>query len=407
MALAFNAVLSVPDEGLLTVGEFLTQHKFDREGEFSFNSPPYPGICAVNQGPECVTDVKVYKAPLFEIKTEEGLYLEASGTTRILVLPSTGIAKWVQVSQLKPGYVVFNGVGNNVEGNSQFFQTTAHARLWGACACWESRHGKPVFCTLNSVQRNLLRFWAEEVFQQPIFVELDSYAKFTGLVEPANAFWADLVGRAVLPDTLAQVRKSSLDRQAAWLAGVSLTKGYWSFDDFEIELEHKEVAETFQWVAANLGVRFGRYVTLNTFGSKRWKLYLKGDSDFKKCCEIIWEGYDLPKVWDIGKPMKVYVHPNITETLNLANRILTRYSQKPCDVSNYERDNFVLVARHIRRFCKTRMETRIWETLVLAGNEIIQTDSVTGVAQWSPSLVAGFKVTGSQIVANNALVASY
>lgn len=406
MALAFNAVLSMPDFGLVTVQELLSKYKFDREGEFGFRIP-YPDICAVALDPECLTDAKVYRAQKYEVKTEEGLYLEASGATRLLTLPPSGIAKWVQVSQLKPGCVIFNGVGNRVEGKENFFPTLAHARLWGACACWESRHKKPFFCTLNSVQRNLLRFWSEEVYQQSIFQDLDSFSKFTGLVEPSNDFWVETVRNAISPEVLYQIRCSSLENQAAWLAGVSLTKGYWSFNDFEIELEHKAVAETFQWLAANLGIRFGRYITLNTFGDQRWKLYLKGAEDFKRALEIIWVDQDLPKVWDIGSPSNVYIHPNITYTLHLANKILLRFNQPLCNTLSPERSNLVETARRIRRFCKSRMERRVWETLVLAGNEIVQTDIVTGVPQWDTDLVAGLKVTGNQIVANNALVASY
>ena len=346
--------------------------------------------------------------PTITVYTEDGHTIKGTPTHRVLILPENGIARWCELSNLRPGNEIIVSVGHQASNekvvtlseetsDSVKIQLTLDeeqpmALMLGALAGCELRHGEYWFLYTSSDVKSQFLTWCFDSLQEmgSPFQDSSGFQSFSGLAKINLGFWTTLVKRCT-EDYPKLLRKASLNAQIAWASGLALTRGEWTVDDLEFEIESKEVATTLRLILENLGVRVTFYESLNTFGALRYKMALRSYVDQQRFYKIFLANRRKPKAWE-----KKYVRENdetheyLRETLKIAKEYLCKeprlnklihdksnnitlplgptmaFSIDPEDTS---KENLQMAADLLRPYAKTKRAGRALETLTLMSQE--------------------------------------
>jgi RecA/RadA recombinase len=210
------------------------------------------------------------------------------------------------------------------------------------------------------------------------------------------------------PEFLRLIRTSSSVLQKAWAAGLSLTRGQWTDGYLEVELISEEVARVFQAVCENMGIRWFRFMTLNTFGEPRWKLSLRSRIDQQRAEKILWKDFTIPNTWEKFYSEDEDDNPPIaTKTIEKALAILKTYDQPTADIDpeDTSKEAFELLLKRISPLPKkNNLVDRVANTLMYLADSRVTFDFVQAVTSGGKAECYDLSVPIGQHYAANGLV---
>lgn len=338
-------------------------------------------------------------AVTYKVSTLLGLSLEGSTDFRVLHLSESGVARWSQLSHLRPGdlLIVNTGCLAFEQETQSSEEKRAEYKFMGALAGHEFRSESLFIPTTNPTQRQAVRNWAKLAgFSNPFEQVGPSYTSFTGLARLKLDLVED-AKKAVSSKFLAKVRKSNQWLQKDWLTGLILTHGRWSGSeiqhDLELELVFDEVAETAQLIAQNLGIQLGRFQTLNTFGDCRTKLFLHSKRDQALANTLLFEDQIVPLSWKDRSVGEDSTESEIlSKTLQQARRLATSFGIVLPELS-VSRESLSDMASRIAKFCRTNRHAQLLLTLRIFADSNVGLDRVVGVEK-NPEKVDVFSLIG-------------
>jgi RecA/RadA recombinase len=397
-----DTLIPVPGQGLLTLEEITHQADWSQSDKGQFEpEATVPHTLGIPNVAGDVDATHLYYPGTIEtttLHTEHGHTLQGAATHRVLVLTEQGLARWTTLVNTRPGDTLITLSHTQVEGTKIPHPGThfdpervrAHPKeylsLLGALATAEIRLGALYLTTGSKRQRRAIKEWCQPLGITRPYKEDPEWNNFTGFIRLSPEL-TDIVEHATSPGTLRQVRTAPLWAQQAWAAGLSLTRGQWSGDYLEIELAHPEAARVFQSVCDNIGIRWTRYQTLNTFGDLRYKLSLRSRGDQQSAEKILWEGHQLPVAWKKQySPEEDDNHPHVKRTITLAKEALHKANQPHDDLDpdDTSKENCKLTLERLLVHRKTKTDHRVAETLHYLADERVQTDRATGTEKSGP-----------------------
>jgi len=367
MAVDKEAVVPIKNRGLLTLEEV-------------FQLPELPKVVTL-QGEMEVKKKPIHRSLGTVIHTQQGRDLKAATTQKFLIIPATGLARWTAGANLRPGDVMVVQFETKAWNTSKTPTETeiAYAALYGALATSEDRGEWHTLFTTTSLQRRQVQEWAQKSIGVTILEENTKWANFTGLLSIKKEH-VHLITTAKSHEYLTKIRTASKQEQKAWLNAVSTTKGFWTGDDFEIEVDSEEVAKTFKILSENFGIRTNKYQTLNVFGIGRFKVSLWSREDQQKAEKRIW-GEQLPRTWKKRYLRDEDELPQEAKLTFLESRnLLEKRGQKFDDVEieDLSRENAVAVINRVRGLAKGKNELRVLDTLEILSHRKVTFDIVVG-----------------------------
>jgi RecA/RadA recombinase len=334
------------------------------------------------------------------VTTEDGNELVASKTHRVLSLTNRGVLAWVMLRDLRLGDVLVKTVGQKVSGPSDkifqwllpvdteeiTLQKASTASFFGAMCGIETRDRSLYLLVTNPSQIRMVRQWAKEMTgddsANPFDKDVAEFSRFSGMARIQDGRWSELALEAV---KLAPgiIRTASLTAQLHWCAGMTLTRGVWTQNDLEIELESEDVAKTLHMILENLGVRAIIYPALDTFSREKVKVALRDRLAQQTAQQILWRGYDFSPDWK-GESVidQVETHDYIGETLERAKEALREegldHLADSIEVEDKDKDNLKEVAEMLfPSSLKKKTFDRIYQTLSLMASPCTYLDRVT------------------------------
>jgi recombination protein RecA len=334
------------------------------------------------------------------VMTEDGNELVGSKSHRLLVLTDRGILSWTMLRDMRLGDVLVKTVGQKVSGSSDkifqwslpkddeelTLQKASTASFFGAVCGAENRDGSIYILVTNPSQIRMIRTWAREMVGDPEVNPFDEdvaeFSRFSGMARVKDGRWAELVTKAisVVPGI---IRTSSLTAQAHWCAGLTLTRGVWTQNDLEMEIESQDVARTLHMVLENLGIRTIIYTSVDTFSRDRYKLALRDRLAQQEAQNTIWRGYTFSPDWR-GESVidQVETHEYLRQTLERAREALREEGMEEeangLDVEDLEKDNLDRVAGILFPLSRKKKSfDRVYQTLHLLASPCTYLDRVT------------------------------
>jgi RecA/RadA recombinase len=336
----------------------------------------------------------------YRVVTEDGNELVAAKTHRVLALTDRGVLAWVLMRDLRLGDVLVKTVGQRVSGQSdKIFQWSlpvddeeitlkkaSTASFFGAACGVETRDKSVYLLVTNPSQIKMVRQWAREMMEDdsvdPFDKDVAEFSRFSGMAKIQKGRWSELVLEAVktAPEV---IRTASLTAQSHWCAGLTLTRGVWTQNDLEMEIESEDVARTLHMTLENLGVRAIIYQSLDTFSREKFKVSLRDRLSQQAAQQIIWKGYSFSPDWR-GETVidKVETHDFLRQTLSRAKEMLLEegLSEKAetIDIEDLDKDNLKVVAEMIFHLSlRKKSFDRIFQTLHLMASPYTHLDRVT------------------------------
>lgn len=422
-----DTLITVPGEGILQMDELKDKATWRCDGDLKPDTVGRISLMVQATHGETEATHMYYAGRLqtIQLYTEQGHNICGSPTHRMLTLADNGIARWVTLQNARSGDQIISMVGANATGdtdilapwfnNSLPVNTEEGAALCGALATAEERNGEFWIPTITAVQRQIIAKWFSHFMPHVVAIEdTGKFTSFSGLLKLAPEV-RELVKSVTSREFLASVRKAKLNLQAAWIAGMTVINAKWTKNDLELEIENENVAKTFQAVSENLGVRWTRYSTLNTFGDIRYKLALRSRLDQQAAEALLWQDRYTPSTW-----LRQYAqeedecHPKAINTLITAKRILEKKGVSfDFDVDDLSKENMQEVSDVFRVNAKNQTEQRIADTLDLLANEKVSFDRVTGTERgevkqcWDFEVPIGHNYAANSLVSHNSTLAMH
>lgn len=424
--------INVPGEGILTMGELVRKGQWQEEpipnGVASLHKP----VCTLSPSADGQTEaVHAYYAgsqPTITLYTENGHNLRGTATHRVLTLPSNGIARWTTLANLRPSDILVGMAGMRISGQNrvlfhagpddpQFPDIISWegAALLGAVSTAEQRHDGHWLSTASVVQRRAVREWSRKTGLELVMEPTSPWTRFTGLAK-LTLVGLDLLKIATSPSFLKNIRTAPLDLQEAWLAGITLTKGQWTQNDLEVEIPDSEVARTAHAVSDNLGVRWARFTTLDTFGDPRTKLTLRSRADQQTAEETIWKNGQLPTTWQRHYSREEdETHHHAQATLSLACNLLEKAGKefKDIDSEDTSKENLQDVFSRCAPHARNQTQSRVVETLSTLAHPHTSLDRSVGTETsppascWDVHVPIGHHYAANGLVSHNSTLAMY
>jgi RecA/RadA recombinase len=334
------------------------------------------------------------------ITTEDGNELVGSKMHRVLSLTDRGVLAWSMLRDLRLGGVLVKTVGQQVAGESEkVFQWSlpidseklplekaSTASFFGAMCGIETRDRSLYLLVTNPSQIKMVRQWAKEMTgddsADPFAKDVAEFSRFAGMARIQEGRWSDLALEAVklVPGI---IRTSSINAQAHWCAGLTLTRGVWTQYDLEVELESVDVAKTLHMVLENLGVRAIIYSSLDTFSREKFKVALRDRLAQQTAQQLLWQGYDFSPDWKGESVLdQAETHEFLSQTLIRAREALQEegleHVAENIDVEDIDKDNLGEVAELIFPLSlKKKTFDRLYQTLHLMASPCTYLDRVT------------------------------
>lgn len=456
---SLDTFVPTPDRGICTVEELIRPLPWTS----SFN-PSYGNYTTPDQKVFCeflvhtteeeptVTHGAYYAGytDTMVLHTEMGHHLRGTIDHRVLILPENGILRWTHLKDARPGDLIVGSIGHKAAGEvrviagmdmpsddpleKDYEKKIANAKLLGALAAVEMRMGEPHLLFISSRQRKYVEDWAIIAAGSdaaPFDESQKKFTKISGIARLRSGCWQELALR-ILREVAPLIRRASLTAQISFAAGLTLTRGAWTGNDLEFEIENLEVGEVLHVILENLGIKALCYGSLNTFAQPRKKIALYDRLAQQIASKLLWKDITLPAFWE-----KKYIdersetHDGVTKTLERAREILKRslagvssrvlvgasehsdefpdlsafdLNSWAVDVEDTEKDNLEAVAEFLRPFCKNRLAERVHDTLRLLSKENVTLDRVTNVVRDEAVPTADLFVPIGSHYATNGLV---
>lgn len=388
---ALDSPVHVPDRGILSMKELLAEAEFPEncDGRVADSAVPFPTKIHAAGGPAAV--VAAYNAgrgPMKRVRTEFGNDHKTTPSHRLLTITPTGIARWTLMNDLRPKMTLVSAVGQMAgKPGTSTAKELAQARLYGAFAGAETRHGVPTLMMLSKPAHKAVRGWADGVTEDKPLERPGPWTGFTGMLRIRRRAFP-LISDAIGP-YLEKIRVAPVDQQAAWVVGLWSTKGTpTTAGEIELEIEEEEVANTMQMVMRNLGIPVSKWWTTNTFGEARMKLSVSTWTGREMLDDTIKaDGQQVPNSW-ARFPFPEDPednHPFLKRALDAAWTCLSKAQDqgakvdpKAIDADDTSKEGLEKAANLMRPYARSKRDQRVLETLDLMSQPGIGFDRVIG-----------------------------
>ena len=392
-----DTLVSVVGRSLLTMGEIAKEAEWEKAYHSDRKADTAGRLnVTVSNGSGDTEATGIYypgEIDTVTLYTESGHTLRGAVNHRVLVLTEQGYARWTTLTNTRPNDVLLTMVSNGVEGQKlphpgtavpTFDKVKQHGKeymaLLGALCTIEPRHEANHFLVSARCQEVALKDWLTKLGYTNAIEENPKWSRFTGLLK-IDPVLQPLVDFAQSEKTLQMIRTCPLWAQQAWASGLSLVRSQWTGEDLEIELSVEEAARVFQAVCENIGVRWMRYSTLNTFGTHRMKLALRSRLDQQNAEDSLWKKLQIPIAWK-----KRYAreeaenHENTLKTLTHARKIMEKAGMevKGIEWDDTDKDNCQMILEKCVQHARSKTDHRAVETLMLLADPRITMDRATG-----------------------------
>jgi RecA/RadA recombinase len=208
------------------------------------------------------------------------------------------------------------------------------------------------------------------------------FSRFSGMSKIRSGKWSEIAMGAIKTSPQ-KIRTSSLNAQVHWCAGLTLSKGVWTQNDLEWEIESADVAKTLHMLMENIGIRCIFYPCLDTFSHDKYKVALRDLLAQRAAQELIWKGYSPPRDWKGNFVVEQdETHVCIRKTLSRARGLLIEEGDENAansvDVEDVDKDNLEKVADLLFPMSRRKKTfDRVYETLLLLSAPTTYLDRVT------------------------------
>jgi RecA/RadA recombinase len=404
-----DSTVSIPEEGIFTIEELLESNGTpakDLANSQIVALHRNPLVTSTNE--ESTHSNGIYFAGLTEnttVYTESGNVLTGTNNHRVLTLPSNGILRWTALEDLRPQDLLVTGYNHKVEGKlSRLYdidlpttKTPTQKEVYGVrflalLSTVELRSGRPNFIYSLPTAMKLFNIYAEELYDGFAFTDINEreFTAFSGIATIKEGQATNLALLASSEKTLNSMRKSSITAQMEFLTTLFVTKGIWTDNDLELEIQSSYIARLLKDIGENLGVKLYFYESINTFSEKRYKLALydyEAQQNLKALIESSTIPHKIPSTWKDKFVVELPEMPNrVMETLRRASEIHEKVEMAQSSggllqkteicTSDTEKDNLLYVANLIRLHCKNQSSVRVYETLLLLASPNVRLETV-------------------------------